>query len=317
MLIINLLFFSVACIVLAISGHLLVKSLVKIAGYYKLTEFVIGFVLMAIMTSLPELFIGVSSAINKIPTLSLGDIIGSNILDLTLVVGTAILIGGTKKIESKIEERDILYVGIIAVLPLILLLDNQLSRIDGIALLMIFLFYVIKIICERKQFKRIITYDVRKKDIPKNLFLFIISLVILFISANFIVKFASFLVVGLGLPLILIGLLIVSIGTSLPELSFETHSLLKGYGEMALGDLLGSVVMNSTLVLGIVSIIYPIEENFSYLVISATFLVITLGLFIILTRTKRRISRREAIILLLVYVIFVIFKLVIKPYNKA
>jgi cation:H+ antiporter len=317
MLIINLLFFSVACIVLAISGHLLVKSLVKIAGYYKLTEFVIGFVLMAIMTSLPELFIGVSSAINKIPTLSLGDIIGSNILDLTLVVGTAILIGGTIKIESKIEERDILYVGIIAVLPLILLLDNQLSRIDGIALLMIFLFYVIKIICERKQFKRIITYDVRKKDIPKNLFLFIISLVILFISANFIVKFASFLVVGLGLPLILIGLLIVSIGTSLPELSFETHSLLKGYGEMALGDLLGSVVMNSTLVLGIVSIIYPIEENFSYLVISATFLVITLGLFIILTRTKRRISRREAIILLLVYVIFVIFKLVIKPYNKA
>ena len=313
MLIINLLFFLISCLVLAISGHFIVKSLVKIVQYYELKEFLTGFIIIAIATSIPDLFVGVSSALNQIPSLSLGNIIGSNIIKLTLIVGVAALLGKRIKFEKEIEKKDIIYTSVIAILPIILFLDHELSRIDGIVLLIIFSLYVFRLITRSGHFKKV-SNGVARKEVPINVINFIISLIILLISAYFVVEYSSLLITDLALPPILIGLVIISLGTSLPELSFEIYSVLKGFSGMALGNLLGSVVVNSTLVLGITSIILPIKAYFPSFIIGTLFLVINLILFIIFAKTKKEISWKEGIILIMLYVIFTISSFLARGY---
>lgn len=313
MLIINLLFFLISCLVLAISGHLVVKSLVKVARYYRWREFVIGFILIALATSIPELFVGISSALTQIPSLSLGNIIGSNIINLTLIIGVAALLGKKIKIEKEIEKKDLYYTSVIAILPIILFLDHELSRIDGIILLIAFSLYIFRLITRIGHFKKV-SNGVAKKEVPIKLITFIISLIILLISANFVVEYSSLLIIDLALPPILIGLIIVSVGTTLPELSFEVYSILKGFSGMALGNLLGSVVVNSTLVLGITSIILPIQAYFPSFIIGTLFLLINLILFIIFAKTKKEISWKEGIILIILYVIFTISSLLTRGY---
>jgi len=311
MLIINLLFFLIACIFLAGSGSLAVRSLVKISKYHEFSEFVIGFIIIAFATSLPELFVGIMSSLNQIPALSLGNVIGSNIVALTLVIGIAALLGKRVKIESEVEKRDIFYTSIIAILPLALFLDHQLSRTDGIALILVFILYITRLYVQRKKFKKVVD-GVVKKEVPKEVIIFIISLIILLLSSIFIVQFASLLAIELALYPILIGLVIISIGTSLPEISFEVHSVIKGYSGMALGNLLGSVVTNSALVLGIGAVIYPIEAYFPSFLTGAIFLIVVLSIFGILAKTGKEITRKEGIVLLMFYILFIIVTILIR-----
>jgi cation:H+ antiporter len=309
MLAVDIFSFLIVCVVIAGSGHILVTSLIKVARYYGLREFVVGFILMAIITSVPELFVGVVSALNGVSSLSFGDIIGANIVDLTLAVGIAALLGKRIKIESELEKRDIFYSSMITVTPLLLFLDNQLSRIDGIILLIIFSLYLVRLITQRAHFRRIVADHVTRKLMKKELLFFLISLAVLLIGANYLVKLATSLSAELTLYPIVIGLTMVSIATTLPEITFNTHSVLKGYSGMAMGDLLGSLVVNSSLILGIVAIIQPIQAYFLSFVISSISLMAVLALFIIFAKTEKEISWGEGIILIMFYTVFVISSL--------
>ena len=134
--------------------------------------------------------------------------------------------------------------------------------------------------------------------------IFIVSLIILLFSARFVVEFAEEIATELMFPEILVGLVIVGLGTTLPELSFEVNSVRKGFSGMALGDLLGSVVVNSTLVLGIAASIYPIQADFMTFSIASAFLIGIFGIFALFAKTGRLIDRKEGFILILFYIIF-------------
>ena len=121
----NLLFFSLACIGLFISSFWLLKSLRVITKFLKLSEFITGFVLLGIGTSLPELFVGITSAIKKTPAISLGNIIGANILDLTLVIGIPILVSRGLKSGHKQITRDSYLMVLMTTLPLILMIIGK------------------------------------------------------------------------------------------------------------------------------------------------------------------------------------------------
>jgi len=298
-------YFLIACVFLAGSGNLVVRSLSKIAKHYQMQEFVLGFILIAISTSIPELFVGIFSALNKIPAISLGDVVGANIVDLTVVIGAAALLGKRVKVEKEINKKDIFYTTLIAFLPILLFLDQQLSRIDGIILLFVFSLYIIRLIIQRKHFK-MLKDGITRMQIIEEVIIFLISLAILLLSARFIVDIASQIAIELALPQVLVGLVIVGIGTTLPELSFETNSVRKGFSGMALGDLLGSVVLNSSLVLGLAALIYPIKADFLPFLIGALFLMLILGIFAIFAKTGRKITRKEGLILLMFYALFVI-----------
>ena len=180
---------------------------------------------------------------------------------------------------------------------------------DGIILLSVFIAYIIRLVLKRNKF-RSLKNGVSNMRIFFDVVMFLASLAILLLSARFVVDIAEQITIDLMFPEILVGLLIVGLGTTLPELSFETNSVRKGFPGMALGDLLGSVVINSSLVLGITTLIYPITANFHSFVIGSAFLIMIFGMFALFTKTGRLIDRKEGFILILFYIIFVLTSII-------
>jgi len=301
--------FVVACFFLIFSGRHLIDSLSKIARFLNWKEFVVAFFLMALGVSLPNFFVGIASAFNKIPQLSLGDIIGGNIIDLSLVAGLAALVSrrGLTAASSTVQETAFFTV-FIAILPLLLISDMTLSRFDGFILILAFVFYTLWLFSKKDRFVKIYGKIKEPKSFGfflKNLGRFSGSLIVVLLSANFIVASARFFASYFSLPLTVVGIFIIGLGNSLPEMFFSLQSARKGQDWLMLGDLMGGVIITATLVLGIVALICPIKiTNFSDIAASRVFLAISGILFLIFIHSGRRIAKKEGIFLVLIYIAF-------------
>lgn len=325
MLAINLILFIFACIILVMSNSFLVKSLSKISYFLNLNEFTIGFILVSVATSLPEIFVGIMSAINGVPQFSIGNVIGSNILDLTLVIGIAAILAKTINIESKIIKKDMVYMLLLTLLPVFLFIDHHiwkslglfpnmiagLSRFDGIILLAAFVFYMYRLITQESQFSKTVEHT-PKKEAVKYMLLFLSSLFLLLISANYVVSYAEKLSIDINMSPFLMGIFLISLGTSLPELMFETKAVLSGHQSMAIGDLVGSVITNSTLVLGITAIIMPIQVNTLIYLTSIMFMLFSAFIFFTFAESDNKITWTEGVSLLFLYVLFIVIETYIK-----
>jgi len=305
------LIFIISCFLLVLSGKWLVNSLTRIAKFLGWKEFVVAFFTIAFGASLPNLFVGILSALNKIPQLSLGDVIGANIFDLTVTVALAAFISrqGLSAPSRTVQGSSIFTISA-ALLPLILILDGNLSRIDGFLLILTFAFYVFWLFRKEERFKKVYNgvAEIRGwKYFFEDLGLLIISVAFLILGAQGIVKSSSFFAQNLNLPLIFIGIFIVGIGDCLPETFFSIRAAKEGQDWMILGNLMGSVMITATLVLGTVALICPINFfDFSLLAIGRIFLVISAIFFLIFLRTGKKITRREALILFSIYILFLI-----------
>ncbi|PIZ42151.1 hypothetical protein COY34_03315 [candidate division WWE3 bacterium CG_4_10_14_0_2_um_filter_42_8] len=303
-----------ASIVLVKSAGLTIKSLIRLSYFLKLSAFSISFILMAVATTLPENFVGIQAALSGKPELSLGNVIGSNIADLTLIVGIAILVARQIRIRSVIAKRDAFYMLAIAILPLIFLADLTLSRIEAVILIVFYIFYLNRLLHQKSFFQPEKVY-IKKSEALKAVILAIGGIVFLIISARFLVNSAINLASSLNIPVVLIGMFLVAVGTSLPELAFGIQSIKKNESELALGDLMGSVVSNSTLVLAVTSLITPIKiQSWQIFEMSAFFLVFILITFNFFIRSDRKLDITEGIILIFIYLIFLMLEFGIEIY---
>ncbi len=278
-------------------------------------EFVVGFLVMASAASLPNLFVGITSATRGIPELSLGDVFGNNFVAMTLAVLVAILFAPKKEIETggKTVQTTAIFTMIAALLPIVLLFDGTLSRVDGIILLGLFVCYLYWLFVKQGLFTRV--YNHENGGIPsaekirrsmKDILWVAGGIVILVAASVGIVLSASFFAKGLGVPLLLVGLLVTGLGNALPEIYFAIASSKKSETQLIIGNLMGAVIFPATLVLGIVALIHPISSvNFQFALSSRIFLFIAAVLFFIFTRTKKKISLGEGLVLLALYVSFV------------
>ncbi len=302
--------FLVSCVVLVKSGVWVVKSLIKIAQFLEWREFIVSSVLMAFSTSLPELFIGISSAFHHKSELSFGMVIGSNIIALTLVVSLGAIWAKGLKFKGKVLQRSSIYAGIYGLLPYILMIDGEISRSDGLILLLALSFYFIQLLSQEEHFTKVFA-DHFKRDwvhfklFLKNLAIFWLGIILLLSSSEGVVFSASRIAEYFNLPLVIIGALLVAFGTSLPEISFGLRSIVMGHEDMILGDVMGSVVINSALVLGLIALISPLKiPNFSPYLRGTFFTVATCLFFVLFARTDRKITKNEAIFLLSIYILF-------------
>ena len=298
--------------------EIVTDSLQRLAEITKIGKFALTSLLLALATSVPELVVGVTAALEGRPNLALGTVLGSNIADISLVVGGAALIGGSFSVAGEWLKMDIFSVFLAGVMPLILLMDSQLSRVDGLILLFIYGVYNFGLLRKRVDrsagghgglFRRMLLTGTRKKLNRSLAWLFLGAAMLVF-SADMIVKSGIILARGLNLPVFMIGLFLVAVGTSLPELSFEINAVKKKQVGMALGDLFGSVVANSTLILGVVSLIAPIKLAAglnAYLLAAAAFGVMFL-LFWLFVRTKKKLERWEGIVLVMAYFLFMLLE---------
>jgi len=310
-MIFHILIFIASCFLLVLSGKWLVNSLTRIAKFLGWKEFVVAFFTIAFGASLPNLFVGILSALNKIPQLSLGDVIGGNIFDLTVTVALAAFISrqGISASSRTVQGSSVFTISA-ALLPLILILDGNLSRIDGFLLILTFCFYVFWLFRKEERFKKVYNGAPEIKGWKyffKDIGLLIISIIFLILGAEGIVKSSSFFAKTLNLPLIFIGIFIVGIGDCLPETFFSIQAAKEGQDWMILGNLMGGIMITTTLVLGLVTLICPINFfDFSILATGRIFLLISAIFFLIFLRTGKKISRREAIFLFLIYISFIL-----------
>lgn len=310
----DLAMFLGACLVVFLSGAIAIKTLETITEFLRLTEFVVGFILVGVSTSLPELFVGVSSALAHAPALSFGNVIGANILNLTLVGGITIIFARTVNAEYGIISKDSwIMVGAASVPIILMLIGNVLSRIDGFILLCIFFIYARWLILKGKAYRKELKDRLKRSTVIISSFLFVISIILLYVGARMVVRYGSSIAVQLAVPAIFVGIFFISFGTTVPELVFGLLSVKKGHPEFVIGNITGSVVANSLLVLGATALIYPITANFFLFLTSAIFMFIMCFLFATFIAGKR-LTWQEGVVMVLLYVMFLVVELNLKGF---
>lgn len=287
----------------------------RLSRFLGLTEFVVAFFVMASASSLPNLFVGITSAVSGIPELSLGDIFGNNLISMTLAVAVAVFFSAGKQIDSGGETvQTTAIVSILtAVLPLFLLGDGVLSRMDGLVLIGAFFVYVAWLLSKKERFSKVYngisnktSFTALSKTI-KSVFLILFGVVLLIFSAKGIASSAAFFAESLGLSLVLIGLIVVGFGNALPEVYFSIISARKGDTSLILGNLMGSVIFLSTLILGIVAFLSPIYvHGLPFYILARFFLIVSAVLFLFAARSGEKIVAWEAWGLLAIYLSFLV-----------
>ena len=296
------------------AGGILPRALGGIALILRISQFITAFLLVSLATSIPELFIGISSAFQDIPSLSLGNILGSNLINITLKVGLIVLLAGAVSGEGRISSQNFWLVFFLSVLPILLGTDGVISRGDGLILLLSFALYIFKIFRDEEYFHKHIPVheppDLRSiSNVMKHLGAFLGGSVLLLLG-SFLLIWSSKEIVGAYFDenFFLFGILFLAIGTTLPDFVFGMRATRLKEGAAMLGNTLGAVAYNATAVVGIVALLDPIQldsqENFF---IVAFFLFVAFSIFHFFVYTKRKITRPEAVVLLLIYIVFLIF----------
>lgn len=313
----DILFFIIAAIFLIASANLLMRSLKVMARFLRLSEFVTAFIILAIGTSLPELFIAITSGLNKNTSLSLGNVIGANILDLTLIIGIPILIARGIKLKSEETYRDSKWMLVMVALPLILMaVGHGLSRIDGAVLILAFAAYSWRLIREQREFRKPFEKNRLKRGaVVLNFIIFVVSFIVLFYSADFAIEYATRIAASFLIPPIFLGLFILSFGTTLPELITTSIAARKREPGVVLGNMVGTVIANSTLVLGVAALIWPIQANFVLFLTSGFFLLLVSFIFVSFLRSGKHLDWTEGVALIMLYVFFLIVEMSIKGFT--
>ena len=279
------------------SADWLTNGAVGLATKLGISQIVIGLTIVAIGTSMPEFFVSIVSAIKGTPDLAVGNIVGSNIFNVLLIVGVAATVAPIA-IQRATVRRDIPIAIVASIMLTFMMLDDNISRIDALILFAAFIAFIWITLRNSKN-------DANEKDastekvIPtwKSVLFIIFGLVGLVLGSNIFVDNASSLAHGWGISDAVIGLTIVAGGTSLPELATSAVAARKGDSGIAIGSVLGSNVFNILMILGLTGIISPMHiQNITC--IDMAVMVISMVLFWLFSFTKLRVERWEGCVLI-------------------
>ncbi|MEM0007961.1 MAG: sodium:calcium antiporter [Candidatus Bathyarchaeia archaeon] len=310
----NALVLLASLVVLDKASDWAITNSVKIADITGFGKTTIGFILVAFSTSLPEFCVSIFAAIGgESIGVAIGNVLGSNIVNICLILGVCFLIVSLKSSEAvkmapamAKEEVGTLYFGLFvaSVVPLTLLYIGFASRVIGVILLAIFIFYVYQL-SKVRQIRDEGSLGEERRKLPAYTFFALLGIALVVASSYFIVVSATFIANSLGIPEVVIGATIVAFGTSLPELATSVDAVKKGHMDLALGNIVGSCFINITCILGVALIGASLVVDmaaFSQLVMFSLITNLLLWYFL----SSERISWREGMILLIMYVIFLV-----------
>ena len=279
----------------------------KIARALHMQEFIVSFFIIAVVSVLPESTISIMSAIKGDSQLGLGTLLGSNVADLTLVFGiVALFSSGGIKVKSKILSDNFLYL-ILLFFPLLLGFDGKLSRLDGAILLLLGIFFFFKIYRESRKFSKKFK-EAKREPFAKSLIILLLILAVILASAFFTVKYAENFAEDIKIPAMLMGITVLALGTCLPELAFSIKAIRKNHDQLALGDILGTVVTDGTIILGLVAMINPLIYNpvRMYVLGGAVFLAAIFTFSFM--KSEKSIDKKEGLVLIFFYIFFIIMQ---------
>ena len=295
-------------ILLILGGNWLLKSAVSISLGLKIPKIIIGMTVVSFATSAPELIVSINSAVNGYPDLALGNVIGSNIANLALVLGITLLIAEMDVQKSFFTTNWPVMMAASILLFLFLRNDYLISDFEGLIFVLFLIFFLVYLF-------RFQNYDIID-DLPEDVDLlpayktftfFLLGSVGLWGGSEMLITGATDLAITLGVGERLIGVTVVSVGTSIPELAASIIAVLKKEKAISLGNLVGSNIFNILAVVGITSLITPIPANDHVIYTNDIYWMLLVSMvlpILVLLPKKMELKRKSGIILLLLYVVF-------------
>ena len=288
--------------ILVRSGMFAIDSIVKFSKITGIGEIAAGFIIIAVSTSAPEIGVAFFATTTENTGLTLGTLFGSNVTNIGLISGLFLILSPLRRIEIKSTGSLIPILLLASVIPFLLLFLQEGGKFVGLGLLGVFGFFIyfsIKTHITQTQLVK------EKGSAKKQLAFYVIGITIVIISAKMIVDSASTIATITGFKETVIGATIIALGTSLPELTVDIVAIRRKHFELALGDIIGSCLVNITLVLGIVLLLSDVSFNFQILSTLIFFAIISPIILFGLIR-KGRLFRWYGLVLFAIYGIFLI-----------
>lgn len=308
----------IGLILLVWSSDLFIDGAASVAKHMSISPLIIGVVVLGFGTSAPEIVVAILASLDNSPGLAIGNVIGSNIANIALVLGATAIISPII-VKSSLLKREFPIVLGITILGLVLMLDNELGTIDGIILLSLLIIVMVWMIRANKQAEGtndpIVAETQQELDshpeisYKKSILLLIVGLVILVLSAKLMVWGAVDIAKFFGVSDMIIGLTIVAIGTSLPELAAAITAAKKGEADLMIGNLLGSNLFNLLAVLAMPALLAPSLIGKDTLTIDyPIMLILTLAMLIVALPIKGKsvIGRKIGILFILSFVAYLV-----------
>lgn len=291
--------------VLLIKGaSMFVDGSSSIAGILKVPSVIIGLTIVSMGTSAPEAAVSINAGLVGNSDISLGNIIGSNIFNLLAVIGACAAIYPADSNED-ILRRDLWWNIGVSILLLAAIFDGKLSRLEGVLFLAIFIFYL-GLMVRSAMKNRIEESPMDVLPLWKSLLFVVIGLAAVVFGGDLVVDNASLIAKAWGMSDTLVGLTIVAIGTSLPELVTSITAAKKGDSGIALGNAVGSCLLNILFILGTTSILTPINAVPELIIDTAILIVITI-IILILAKSGKKTTRIEGIVCVALYIVYTVY----------
>lgn len=308
-MLLNIVLLILGFILLIKGADIFVDSSSSLAENLKISKIVIGLTIVAFGTSAPELAVSIKAIISGSSDIVLGNVVGSNILNILLILGISSLFSAMKVKDNTVKKEiplTILFSCLLTVLAFDNIFDrgnvNIISRTDGITILLFFLVFVYYLFTVMKSGKKEVSNP--KYGLLKSTIFMLIGLAGIIFGSNFVVNNAKALAFTLGVSEKMISLTIIAFGTSLPELVTSVQAARKNENDIAIGNIIGSNIFNIGIVIGIPSFLFGdiLVGTFNY--IDMFTMIFAAILLFIVTFKNRKLGRNEGIIMLLIFVVY-------------
>ena len=309
-MILNIILLVVGFVILIKGADIFVDGASSIAGNFKVSKMLIGLTIVAFGTSAPEFAVSVKSLMNHSGDIVLGNVIGSNILNILLILGASSMFHSLN-VTNNTVKKELPIVLLITTLFSVLLLDNlfdnkltnSFSRSDGIVLLlffMVFIYYLISM--ARKKIDNDDSTDYMK--MPKAIAFTLVGIISIIMGSNLVVDNAKDIALLIGISEKMIALTVIALGTSLPELVTSITATRKGEYDIALGNIVGSNIFNIGMVIGVPIALFGGISKITFSYIDLIVMIVSAFLLFIFSYNDRKITRKEGFVFLILFIIY-------------
>ena len=274
-------FLIISIATLVFGAERFVDASSKIAKNFGISDLFVGLTIVALGTSAPEIFVAISSVINSAEAVAIGTIVGSNITNIALIFGVSCF--AVNQIKKRFSLESLIPFLLSFILFLFALKDLRFSLLECLGFIAIFFYFLVILSKERSGVKKVMSGN---SDMLKNLIMRLVGLVLLVVGSNFAVIYAEKFALSIGISEVIVGLTILALGTSLPELAATISAIFKGKNQMVIGNIIGSNILNLVIIVPIIGIFssaaMPVElwerDSFPLIILTLAFTLILLFL---------------------------------------
>lgn len=309
-MLINLLLLAFGFVILIKGADWFVDGASAVAGNFKISKMLIGLTIVAFGTSAPEFAVSIKSLMSGSGDIVLGNVVGSNIFNILLITGLSSCIH-TLTVKNNTVRKELPITMMMSALLVVLLSDNvfdknmtnMFSRGDGITLILFFLVFIYYLISMmRNKTEDEVEENIMK--LPKAIFLTVLGIAGIVFGSNFVVDSATYIATALGVSERMIGLTIIAMGTSLPELVTSVIATKKGEYDIAIGNVVGSNIFNIGMVIGLPVALFGTIPNVTYNIVDLVMMLVSAILLFIFSYNDNKLKRNEGIIFLIMFVAY-------------